>query len=108
MSEAAIASGGWLQFGGFLETDSLNRRENHLGDASAPLNAVRLRTQMNQDHMHFPAEIRINRTRGICNGQTVLQCQTASRSYLSLIALWDGEGQACWDENTCTGLYDDR
>ena len=93
MAESALATLRLVEHLYGNQLSLLMTGNHHLGDTLTILHHKILLREINQDHANLSTIVGIDGSWGIQYGDTLLQGQTTTRSYLSLIAYWQGNVQ---------------
>src|SRR5690606_12941981 len=83
-------------------------RHNHLRDAAATFDAVRLLTKVNQRNLDLTAIIRVDGTWRVEHRYPVLDGETRPRPHLRFRVRRQRHGDAGWDQCALAGLEHDR
>ena len=87
MSVATSTTFRLVKFLNQLELSLFVAGDYHLGNPFSGIDDEVLLRQVDEHDTHLATVISINGTRSVQNGKTVLQRQTATGTYLSLVAL---------------------
>ena len=94
MPEAAVLS---FRFGKRLDFMPLRPHHalhDHLGNALAAFDDDRLGAQINRDHMNFTAKIRVDGSRTVYQGKSLLERKPAARPDLRFETRWHSDSDS--------------